>query len=45
MYQFQQKLKFLKAKIKKWNKESFGNIFKENVELNDKIKEVQTKGM
>ena len=27
MYQFQQKLKLLKYNIKKWNKESFGNIF------------------
>ena len=30
MYQFQQKIKLLKGHIKKWNKESFGNIFQEN---------------
>ena len=29
MYQFQYKLKILKGHIKKWNKESFGNIFQE----------------
>ena len=29
MYQFQQKLKLLKVNIKKWNKESYGNIFQE----------------
>jgi len=27
MFQFQQKLKHLKGKIKKWNHTSFGNIF------------------
>ena len=27
MYNFQQKLKVLKAKIRTWNKEDFGNIF------------------
>ena len=27
MYNFQQKLKALKAKIRTWNKEEFGNIF------------------
>ena len=27
MYIFQQKLKALKAKIRTWNKEDFGNIF------------------
>ena len=41
MYQFQQKLKLLKSKIKNWNKESFGNIFKAKAKLDDKIKEVQ----
>ena len=35
MYKLQQKLKALKAKIKIWNKEDFGNIFadKRTVEL------------
>ena len=45
MYQFQQKLKILKSNIKKWNTESFGNIFQAKLELDSKIKEVQTKGM
>ena len=45
MYQFQQNIKILKSKIKTWNKESFDNIFKEKVELDGKIKEVQIKGM
>ena len=33
MYNFQQNLKGLKAKIKKWNKEEFGNIFLEKKRL------------
>ena len=45
MYQFQQKLKLLKSNIKKWNKESFGNIFQDKKELDSKIQEVQIKGM
>ena len=45
MYQFQQKLKLLKSNIKKWNKDSFGNIFQAKKELDNKIKEVQIKGM
>jgi hypothetical protein len=31
MFQFQQRLKHLKAKLKKWNKEFFGNIFEEKM--------------
>ena len=38
MYQFQQKLKLLKGHIKKWNKESFDNIFQEKQFLENKIK-------
>ena len=45
MYQFQNKIKLLKANIKKWNKDSFGNIFQAKKELDNKIKEVQIKGM
>ena len=45
MHQFQQKLKLLKNNIKKWNKESFGNIFQAKKELDSKIQEVQIKGM
>ena len=44
-YQFKQNLKLLKSKIKKWNKEYFGNVFKEKAELEGKIKEVQIKGI
>jgi hypothetical protein len=29
MYHFQQRLKYIKAKLKKWNKEVFGDIFKD----------------
>ena len=35
MYQFQHKLKILKGHIKKWNKESFRNIFHEKTDLRD----------
>ena len=45
MYQFQQKIKILKTNIKKWNKESFGNIFHAKMELDYKIKEFQTLAM
>ena len=45
MYQFQQNLKILKSNIKKWKKESFGNIFQRKLMLDSKIKEVQTEGM
>ena len=45
MYQFQQKLKILKTSIKKWNKETFGNIFQAKKEIDCKIKEVQNQGM
>ena len=31
MYNFHQNLKGLKGKIKKWNKEEFGNITKSNI--------------
>ena len=41
MYQFQQKIKSLKGKIKHWNLESFGNIFQEKKQLEHKMKEVQ----
>lgn len=39
MYKFQQKLKYIKEEIKKWNKETFGNIFtdKRNLELKMEI--------
>ncbi|MGA2958905.1 MAG: hypothetical protein ABSF48_24705, partial [Thermodesulfobacteriota bacterium] len=33
MFQFQQKLKALKDKIKAWNKSDFGNIFQDNARV------------
>ena len=45
MYQFQQKLKLLKGHIKKWNKESFENIFQAKHNLENKIKLNQSQGM
>ena len=45
MYQFRQKLKLLKDNIKKWNKESFGNIFQDKQALECKMKLNQAQGM
>ena len=42
MYNFQKKLKGLKAKIKKWNKEEFGNIFCEKRCFEFHLQEIQT---
>ena len=44
MYNFQQNLKGLKAKIKKWNKEEFGNIFREKRRLKVCLQEIQAIG-
>jgi len=33
MYTFQQKLKHIKEEIKKWNKETFGNIITDNKKI------------
>eukprot|EP00253_Pinus_taeda_P023643 PITA_23643 len=41
MYQFQQKLKFLKSQIKCWNQETFGNIFQAQQDLNKEMRELQ----
>ena len=41
MHTFQLKLKDLKGKIKKWNKEEFGNIQKEHELIQTKMKKVQ----
>jgi len=41
MHTFQLRLKYLKRKIKKWNKEEFGNIQKEQVIIQTKMKKVQ----
>ena len=45
MLSFQQNLKALKSKIKKWNKEEFGNIFREKRRLEICLHEIQTKGI
>lgn len=42
MYRFQQRLKFINQKIKKkWNKQSFGNIFQEKLSLESQMEKVQ----
>ena len=45
MWSFQQNLKALKSKIKKWNKEEFGNIFREKHQLEIHLHEIQTIGL
>ena len=42
MWSFQQNLKALKSKIKKWNKEEFGNIFQEKCRLEIRLHEIHT---
>ena len=44
MWSFQQNLKALKSKIKKWNKEEFGNIFQEKHRLEILLLEIQSIG-
>ena len=41
MHTFQLKLKELKGKIKKWNKEEFGNIPEEKHKLEKEMEEIQ----
>eukprot|EP00253_Pinus_taeda_P012157 PITA_12157 len=41
MARFQKKLKFLKGEIKKWNKDNFGNIFKEKESILQELKSIQ----
>ena len=45
MYGLQQKIKFVKGFLKKWNKESFGNILMEKRRLEDQIGELQSRVM
>ena len=45
MYRFQQKLKTLKAKIRTWNKEEFGNIFEDKKGLITELELLRQKGM
>lgn len=37
---FQKKLKYLKEEIKRWNKATFGNIFKSKELLTQEMKEI-----
>ena len=45
MYRFQHKLKTLKAKIRTWNKEEFGNIFEDKKRLINDLELLSQKGM
>ena len=45
MYRFQQKLRTLKAKIRTWNREEFGNIFEDKKRLLSKLDLINRKGM
>ena len=45
MYVLQQKLKYVKECLKKWNKESFGNILMEKRHLENQIGELQMRLM
>ena len=45
MYSFQQNIKALKAKIRMWNKEDFGNIFVDKKWLIRDIELIHQKGM
>lgn len=43
MYQLQQKLRFLKSHLKRWNWETFGNIFEAQHELNQELRDLHQK--
>jgi len=43
MFKFQQKLRFLKGHLKRWNREIFGNIFTAHKELNQELAELHQK--
>ena len=45
MYWFQRNLNALKNKIKKWNKEEFGNIFEDKYYLEECLENIQKQGM
>ena len=45
MYNFQQKLKALKAKIHRWNREDFRNIFEDKKILIQDLDQIQKEGM
>lgn len=43
MYKFQQKLRFLKSHLKRWNRETFGDIFKAQQDLNRELTDLHQK--
>ena len=45
MFNLQQKLKHIKENLKKWNKETFGNIMTEKLRLEAQIGEIQVRAM
>lgn len=45
MYVFQQKLKYIKEFLKKWNRESFGDITQEKWKLEQQLEDIQKKAM
>lgn len=40
MYMLQQRLKYIKSKLKDWNKKEFGDIIKTRMSTEHKLKEV-----
>ena len=45
MYLFQQKLKYIKERLKMWNRESFRNIMLEKHKLEKQLEEIQSQKM
>lgn len=45
MYVFQQNLKYIKERLKTWNRESFGNITLEKHKLEQQLEDIQTRTM
>ena len=45
MFRFQQKIKALKAKIRKWNREEFRNIFEDKKQMLMELDLINRKGM
>jgi len=41
MFQFQQRLQFLKVQIKQWNSATFGNIFQAHQALTQEMEKLQ----
>ena len=41
MYKFQQKLKYIKEKVKIWNKEHFGNIHLDKIHIESRLADIQ----